>query len=312
MKSTLVTITALAAALTLAGCGGSSPAAPAGTSATTTGSGAIRGNGGANGAARIPGTSGLIAAVNGSTMQVQGNKEQVAVTWSATTAMTKTVPGRAADLVVGSCVVVRDASAAPAGGTSAPSARKGPVTATDVQVSQPADAKCTATGFGGPGAGGGGARGRRPTGTSTLPPSAEGTSGGGKPTGGSTAGPGGGAGRGAAELGVVGTVTAVTGSSVTVRREARQNGTATTTATPREVTVTTTSTTSYEKVEPASGADVSVGQCVTALGKADDTGAVAATSIALRPATNGSCTLGSFGGGRSGRPSGTTTGATRG
>jgi hypothetical protein len=38
-----------------------------------------------------------------------------------------------------------------------------------------------------------------------------------------------------------------------------------------------------------------VGLCVTALGKADNTGSIAATSIALRPAENGSCSSG-FGG----------------
>jgi len=43
MRSTLLSITALAAAVTLGGCGASSPAAPVGASATTTGSGAGQG-----------------------------------------------------------------------------------------------------------------------------------------------------------------------------------------------------------------------------------------------------------------------------
>jgi hypothetical protein len=38
-----------------------------------------------------------------------------------------------------------------------------------------------------------------------------------------------------------------------------------------------------------------VGLCVTAIGPADSTGAVTATSISIRPATNGSC-FGGFGG----------------
>jgi hypothetical protein len=38
-----------------------------------------------------------------------------------------------------------------------------------------------------------------------------------------------------------------------------------------------------------------VGLCVTALGKADSTGSIAATSMTLRPAQKGSCSTG-FGG----------------
>jgi hypothetical protein len=38
-----------------------------------------------------------------------------------------------------------------------------------------------------------------------------------------------------------------------------------------------------------------VGLCVTALGKADNTGSIAATSMTLRPALKGSCSTG-FGG----------------
>ena len=48
---------------------------------------------------------------------------------------------------------------------------------------------------------------------------------------------------------------------------------------------------------------MAVGECATALGKADDTGSVAATSISLRPATNGSCTVAG-----AGRGNGTATG----
>ncbi len=311
MRSTLLSISALTAAVTLGGCGASSPAAPVGASATTTGSGAGQGKGGANGTGRIPGTSGLIAAVSGSTMQVQGNNEQTAVSWSGTTTFTKTVPGTAADIVVGSCVVVRDAGAAP-GATAGPSSSSAPTTASDVQISQPVGGRCTATGFSAPGAGGGGGRGSRPTGTNTLPPATSGTPGGGRPKGGGTAGAEGRAGgRGAAGLGVVGTVTAVNGSSLTVRREVRQNGTTTATSS-KDVSVTTTSATTYAKVAQAAGPDVTVGQCVTAMGKADETGAVAATSIALRPAANGACALGVPGGRRAGRPSGTTTGAAHG
>jgi hypothetical protein len=53
---------------------------------------------------------------------------------------------------------------------------------------------------------------------------------------------------------------------------------------------------------------VAVGECASALGKADDTGSVAATAITLRPATNGSCTTGFGGpGGARGGSTGTAT-----
>jgi hypothetical protein len=117
-------------------------------------------------------------------------------------------------------------------------------------------------------------------------------------------------------------VTAVSGDTITVQEtvRARGNGTASSTATASPttttVTVTTTSSTTFTAQKVGAATDVAVGECASALGKADDTGAVTATAITLRPATNGACTTGFPGGPGGGRggPTGTatTTGAANG
>jgi hypothetical protein len=55
--------------------------------------------------------------------------------------------------------------------------------------------------------------------------------------------------------------------------------------------VTTTGTTSYTKTIAATKAAFKVGVCVTALGKSDDTGAIAATAVAVSAKQNGTCTI---------------------
>ncbi|MEO7059160.1 MAG: hypothetical protein ABI083_05550 [Lapillicoccus sp.] len=303
-RPTALSVTALisvTAALTLAACGGGATATGSASSATSasTQNGQNRAGAGQLGG-RIPGTSGLIADVQGTTMQVQGATQQTAVTFTGATSVTKTVAGTAASLVIGDCVVVRDDAAGKAGsGPSASPTTSSPavtavttVTAVAITITQPVKGTCTAAagfagGFGGgqgAGQGGGGQSAGGPAGT---------------PTGG-TGGTGGKAGRGfGGGTGVVGIVTAVTGGAtnggtVTVRRDQRTRGTATTSATtpPVDVTVTTTGTTTYTVVQKGTSADIKVGECVTALGKADDTGAVAATALALRPAVDGTCAQG--------------------
>jgi hypothetical protein len=73
--------------------------------------------------------------------------------------------------------------------------------------------------------------------------------------------------------------------------------TAATSTTP--VTVHSSATTTWTRTATGTAKDLAVGQCVTALGKADDTGALTATTIASRPAQGGQCTIG-FGFGRGG------------
>jgi hypothetical protein len=119
---------------------------------------------------------------------------------------------------------------------------------------------------------------------------------------------------------VAGLVTAVSGDTITVQEtiRARGDGTASSTATASPTTatvaVTTTASTTYAAQKAGAATDVAVGQCASALGKADDTGAVTATSITLRPATNGSCTTGFGGAGGRGGATGTapTTGGAHG
>ena len=109
------------------------------------------------------------------------------------------------------------------------------------------------------------------------------------PQGGQT--PGGNAGRARP---VSGQVTAVNGSSFTVTLSSAASG-----ATESQTSVVTTSdktTITQEKTLNAKA--VKVGLCTTATGKADSTGAVTATTVALRPAVDGTCSFGF------GRPSG--------
>ncbi len=275
-----LTTAALGALLLLSACGSGSTAAPISTPPTTTAPSAA-GSAGGQGLGRAPGTSGLIAAVTGTTMQVQTRTDQTAVTWTGATTFTRLVPATLADVAAGSCVAALPpaTSATASGGSSTPPTTQ---TAGSVQILA-ASGPCT--GFG---AFGGGA-GRPGTGTSTGSPTPDPSA-------------SGGTGRGGRGPAVIGTVTAVLGSTFTVQVSGRPGATATTT--PANVTVTTTGSTTYLKQESASAADVKVGECATALGKPDQTGEVAATSVALRPATNGVCT-----GGFGGRPGGGAPGA---
>ena len=300
---------AVATALALAACGPTSAAGDSGAPAA--GSTPAPTGGGGAGGQRQPGVNGLVAAVSGSTMQVQTRTDQTAVSWNNATTFTKIDPAAPADVTVGSCVTVLE-PAATGSTTTSPSGPATEVTAGSVEVRPATNGQCTG-GFGGFGDAGGtppsgapGAGATPPTGA-TPPANA--------PTG--TGGPGG---RGGAfGRGAFGLVTAVSGDTITVKETlgARGNGTGTATATPTTitVTVTTTGSTTYTAQKAAATSDVVVGECASAFGQADDTGAVTATSISLRPATNGTCTTGFGGSGAGGRPGATgtaTTGGTNG
>ncbi|MGZ4556645.1 MAG: hypothetical protein ACXVXZ_13025, partial [Mycobacteriaceae bacterium] len=94
-------------------------------------------------AGRMPGVNGLVAAVSGSTAQVQSTSTQTALTWTGTTTFTSTGSAALSDITVGSCVVVRSATA----GTDASSSID--VAATSIAVNASVDGKCTAGGAGG-------------------------------------------------------------------------------------------------------------------------------------------------------------------
>jgi hypothetical protein len=101
--------------------------------------------------------------------------------------------------------------------------------------------------------------------------------------------------------GAFGKVTSVSSPTFVVQGTDR-NGASTTT------TVTTDSTTTFSKVVSAGQSALVVGQCVTAVGPADQTGAVTANSIAIRPAGPNGCFVGNRGGqgGGNGGPPSTT------
>jgi Domain of unknown function (DUF5666) len=256
----VLAVLAGAALATLAACGGTTPAAG------TTG-------GGATTPTQQPpsGASGLVAAISGSTVQVQNETDgQIAVTYTASTTFTATVAATTSDLKVGACVTAQPAS------TSSGSEAGSPVAAASIRITQPAaDGTCTG-GF----PGGGGPNGRTPP--SGAPA--------GLPSGAPTGGPGpngNGVGRGAS-----GQITAMTADGFTVRSTAPPGASAGTTQTNE---VTYSSSTTFTKVAAATSAALAVGKCVTAMGDHDSTGAVTATSIQVTDAVNGRCT-GGFGG----------------
>ena len=298
-----VLVTLALAGCALSACGGGT----AGASATPAVAAATRtaGSGAGNGGQRTPGVNGLIAAVEGTTMQVQSSTKQTAVGWTATTKVSRSAAGTLADIVVGSCVVVRDVSA---DATSAAGSPATAVTAASVQVSPATNGTC-ADGFGGIR---GGAPAGMPTGMPTdlpAPPAGDPA-----PPGATTgAAPGG---RIPGGFGVVGLVTDVGSGSFTVASVTPNRGagvptsgasTAAAVATT-PVVVTTTPSTSVMTTKAATATDIKVGLCATAIGASDDIGRVTATSIVLRDAVDGACaTTGGFGGPGGAAPGGAAT-----
>lgn len=290
----------LAVAITLSACGGggsgTTPVAAANPSSST-----VPGGGQAGGQGRVPVTSGEVVQVVDKTLQVQNTAAQTAVTYSTSTTFTQRLPATKAAVTVGSCVTAM--SAVTSGGSSAGSSSPGgsgaagatTVAATSVTISQPVKGECTAgfggAAFGGGGFGGGGyGGGTRPSGMPSGMPS------GSRPSGAAGYQRQGG-------FGANGKVTAVSASGFTVQsvRYARR-ATASGSASPAPssspspststVSVTVTSATTYSTTVKATASAATVGRCVTAIGKADDTGTVAATSIAVSQKTNGSCSTG--------------------
>jgi Domain of unknown function (DUF5666) len=301
MSRTLLTAassagTAALLVFAVSACGGSStPSATTPTAAAQQQSQSAGPGFGAGGGQGFPGASGKVAAISGTTLQVQSAQTgQVAVTYTAKTTFTEAVKASGTAVKVGTCVNVRSTPS-----QSTTTATTGPVTAASVQLSNPVNGECGVRGGGGFGGFGGGGFG--------------GAAGGTRPSGAPTGAPGAGRGQRGGFGGarpVSGRVTAVDGSTITVAAVSfgggrGAGGTASPAATPSTspVQVTTSSTTTYTKTVSAAAKDLAVGQCVTAIGKASDTGAVTATVIASQPAVNGECSTG-FGAGRQGAGSG--------
>lgn len=273
-------VTMCCAVLFVSACGGGTPATVGASGISTTATSGGPGGDAAGQARGFPGATGLLAQIDGKTLQVQGTDTQTAVTYSANTTFTNTVAAKLSDVVVGACVQARSAQPTSGTGGAAPTAAAGPVTAAFVEISPAENGRCTVGGSRMPGA-----RAPGGSGDPTLPP--------GVPPSGQARGPGP-AGNGFGGLGASGKVTAVSGSSFTVESTSPQGSTATT-AVPTTQTVQTSAATTYTRTEAANANALVVGLCVTALGKADNTGSIAATSMALRPAQKGSCSTG-FGG----------------
>ena len=245
--------------LALAGCGGGgTSAAPAAAAPSAAATSAAPGGQRSD---RRPAASGEIAAVSGHTLQVQNTSAQTAVTWSASTAFTKSVP---ATVAVGDCVSV---TGTPGTGSA--------LTAAAVRVVA-ADGTCAE---------------RQPTRASGAP---SGSPPSGRPGGGSP--PSGAPDRQQFAM-AYGTVTAVSGSTATVSgtlRTGGRSGGATPAATPSAgpIAVTLGSSARITKAAKATGADATVGTCAVATGKTDSTGTVAAAAIALSAKSANGCTTG--------------------
>lgn len=270
-RTVLLACTIPVAALTLAACGAaSSSVATTPVANTSPGSGSTGGGFGRN----FPGTTGMIAAVNGSTLEVQSTTAQTSVSFTSATRFTESVPGHVA---TGDCVVV---SGTPVAGSDSA------LTATTVRVSAPVNGQCAVRGAGGFGGG-------RPRPSGTPSP---GTSGGGF----------------AARNTATGTVQSVSANGFVLNGFLRQlggpgaaaNGTASPSASPAAslITVTTDASTAVTTTARTTSAAAKVGLCATAIGSTDTTGAVAARSISLSNPTANGCTagFGRFGGGGSG------------
>lgn len=275
---------AVAGLLLVSGCGGSGSASASSASSAPSAGNSNAPGGPGNG--QFPGAFGEIAAESGSTLQVQNTNSQTAVTYSSSTRITDTVAATAADLKVGMCAVAR-----PAPGTGSSSANPTPATtvaAATVVLSDPVNGSCTA-GFGGFGGIALAGPGGRTSGFPSRLPSRTPRSIGSRPTG------AGGLNRGA--FGADGLIVKLDGSSFVVQSQRRAFGasgspSSTSSPTTTDITVTTSSSTKYSKIVTVNSSALAVGKCVTAVGKTDDTGAVAATSIAIEAKVNGSCSTG--------------------
>lgn len=249
MKRTLaLTFSAVALAFSMAACGDDDQATEQASSeqpAEQQGSG--------RGPGAQPG-SGEVAAVDGSTAQVQSDSSQTAVSWTDSTTFTRQVGGSLDDVAKGACVLVVGEGSG------------GAVTAASVRITEPVDGEC-ATGFGG----GRPAGGERPTDRpSGAPEGQEPPAQGDRPGGGMASGK----------------VTAVSDGGFTV--ESSTPGSDDTSS----VKVAVDDDTTYATTTKADAGDVLVGVCLQTRGETDSAGAVAATSIQISAATDGECSGG--------------------
>ncbi|MGH9056044.1 MAG: DUF5666 domain-containing protein [Acidimicrobiales bacterium] len=275
----------LALAAILAACGGSPTKVSASPTTTVANRSGLGGSG--RGGPRGPAASGQVASITGSSMEVQSQASgQETVSWTSSTRFVDTATAPSSALAAGDCVTVTGTRSG-----STLTARSVEITTASSKGSCTAGAFGGARGFGGgfarSGSGGGAASGSRPT----FP-----ANGGSLPAV-------------AANLGfATGKVTAVSGPALTIDGYSinpgsfrpRSGSTSSSTTVPATTTirVVLTSSTAYMERSEGSAANLAVGDCVTAQGSTDSTGAVSATSVSITPAVNGICS--SFGFGRGG------------
>jgi hypothetical protein len=288
----------MAATIGITACGSSTKGTTAAASTTTvptsTGGGGAGPGTGTSGGRTFPGASGSVAAISGSSMEVQNaSSGQTTVRWTRTSTFTKTATVTRAAIAVGDCVTVT--------GTSS----KSPIVASSVAISKPSSGTCTRTGLGGGGFGAGGFGGGGPGGTRRTTAT---TGGSGTPSG-----------NGARRFGgfsfASGKVTSVTATTLVLSGFSSVNGSTppagSTTAQTTPSTATTTvnvgltPSTTFTETEAAAASALAVGDCVTATGQADTTGAISARTIRITSTGGKTCTtFGGFGRGPGTAPGG--------
>ncbi|MHB8572142.1 MAG: hypothetical protein ACYDAY_04180 [Candidatus Dormibacteria bacterium] len=221
--------------------------------------------------ARRGGASGQLVQVTGQTLILSGPNGDTTVNFTASTTITKTSNATLADIVAGMCIVATGSKDA-----------TGAITATNVRIAAMTAGVCV-TPAGGPG-GGAGRTGTPRPGFTPRPNATPGGSGGPPANFGSASG----------------SVTTVAGTAVTVQPAA---GSAT--------TVTVPSTATVSRSQAGSVSDLVTGECVTAAGQPDASGAIQATALIISPPTaSGTCNVGrggrggGFGGGAGGGTNG--------
>ena len=286
---------ALAVAGTLVACSssktsGSGAAATSQPAPASSGSSSSSSSGARPARGVRPAAQGTIAALAATSLEVQSPQSgQVTVTFGPKTAFTQTTAAAKASVVVGTCVAAMAArsqssgSAAPStpAPSASPPARATSFTAATVVITRPANGTCNG-GFGG--LNGSAAPSGAPSGAFPS----------GAPSGGFGRG-----GFGGFAARATGKVTAVTASTMTIVGSTRSG--------PITYTVSVDPSTMYTATGSGASGSLAVGKCVIAFGSTDSTGAVAATRIAVSPASSSGCTVG-FGRGRPGGASGSTGG----
>jgi hypothetical protein len=253
------------------------------------------------------GTSGSVAALSGSSMEVQNPfSGQTTVSWTSSTTFSKTVNESVSSLAAGDCIVV----------TGTPSkTSKTTIAARSVNVTMPSSTgACTGTEVRG-----GGPNAVAPDGgfrTGTGGGEFFGTGGGGtRPTFPKGAGPGNFRRLAGSIAFASGKVTTVSGSTITVSGFVITPGTApgsksskstrsskNTKITPPKtetLKITTSGSTPVSATQQAASTDLAVGDCVSAVGPASSNGSVTATTVHITSTGGGSCMGGfaRFGGG---------------